>query len=209
MKGSTREQGNGYKGKRTSPDHIPPVRNSTDLSSQSWTLVGLDPPAPEVRVHLPVQSSWVGPLSTLDPVPDVVLVAGSGHLHGCPRRQGCTCLLPAWASRHLGLEGACNSEPAAIGPGALRRASARDRVTGQPTGSSKGETQRQGSLPYSLLCAHISVPRVGGQHLLWDLGGDVTLLGRDTATALSWASQLGHSSSCNDALSRTRAAELH
>ena len=53
------------------------MRNSTNLSSQSWTLVGLDLPAPEVRVHLPTQSSWVGPLSTLDPVPDVVLVAGS------------------------------------------------------------------------------------------------------------------------------------
>ena len=123
--------------------------------------------------------------------------------------RACTCLLPAWASCHLGLEGACSSEPAAIGPGALRRASARDRVTGQPTSSSAEETQRQGSLPYSLLCAHISVPRVGGQGLLWDLGGDVTLLGRDTATALSWASQLGHSGSCNDALSRTQAAELH
>ena len=64
------------------------MRNSTNLSSQSWTLVGLDLPAPEVRVHLPTQSSWVGPLSTLDPVPDVVLVAGSGCLHGCPRCQG-------------------------------------------------------------------------------------------------------------------------
>ena len=75
--------------------------------------------------------------------------------------------------------------------------------------TSAEETQRQGSLPYSLLCAHISVPRVGGQGLLWGLGGDVTLLGRDTATALSLASQLGHSGSCKDALSRTRAAELH
>ena len=77
--------------------------------------------------------------------------------------MACTCLLPAWASCHLGLEDACSSEPAAIGPGALRRASARDRVTGQPTSSSAEETQRQGSLPYSLLCAHISVPRVGAR----------------------------------------------
>ena len=123
--------------------------------------------------------------------------------------RACTCLLPAWASCHLGLEDACSSEPAAIGPGAPCRASARDRVTGQPTSSSAEETQRQGSLPYSLLCAHISVPRVGGQGLLWGLGGDVTLLGRDTATALSLASQLGHSGSCKDALSRTWAAELH
>ena len=53
-----------------------------------------------------------------------------------------TCLSPAWASRHLGLEGTCSSEPAAVGPGALGRASARDRVTGQPTGSSAAETQR-------------------------------------------------------------------
>ena len=109
VKGSTREQGNGHEGERTSPDHVPPVRNSTNLSSQSWMLFGLDPPAPVVRVHLPAQPSWVGPLCTLDPAPDVVLVAGSGHLHGCPGCQGSHVLLaslgilPPGAGRSLQL----------------------------------------------------------------------------------------------------------
>lgn len=208
VKGSTREQGNGYEGERTSPDHIPPVRNSTNLSSQSWMLVGLDPPAPDVRVHLPAQPSWAGPLSTLDPVPDVVLVAGSGRLHGCPRRQGSHMslaglgVLPPGAGRRVQLQASCHWSRR---PGqgkcqrqgdwpARRLPRSRDPETGLPP-----LTPRSVPISQSLgLGARVSCGAWVGTSPCWG----------DAATAFPWASQLGHSGSSNDALSRTRAAEL-
>lgn len=171
-------------------------------------LVRLDPLAPDVRVHLPAQPSWAGHCPLWTPFQmwcwwPAVAVSSMAVLDA----RAHTCLLLAWASCHLGLEGVCSSKPAAISQAPW--AGATDRVTGQPNCSPAAETRDRAPSPYSPLCAHISVLRVGGcGPCLWGLGGDVALLRGDAATALPWASQLGHSVSCNDAPSRTQAAEL-
>lgn len=157
---------------------------------------------PRRQVHLPAQPSWAGPLSTLDPFQMWCWWPAVAVSMAVLDARAHTCLLLAGRPATWGWK-ACAAQASCHWPRHLGRAS----------------HHRQGDWPAHLL-PHLGNPETGLPPLTprsvpisqslglgarvccgaW-VGACYALL-RRCSHSPSWASQLGHSVSCNDALSK-------